>query len=486
MPVYLTPFVAEQERANFWQVAWLLLCFSAVTLGASLFGGHLLAYGLTLVIAAAAACCFAVGRSANTMLVVLVVYALCAFYLTLVGLALFEQDTRNLLAVTKNLLVCAGWAWIALHYRGPVRLLPGLLLLTWGVLAVQPWQIARFSLPWAGYVMNTYVPLSLFFIAFYALTAARPPRSFVPCSGSLYVCTWLVLLSAPVGWLLSYVLINSELIVWQQALKGYSHIEGYPRNWWAYISGQLYPRASGTAEDPIFYGYLAGFLAYIWLVRGSLMWAGLLTLLVIAAVVKGAMMLLLGGVVFWAILHFCAPLSFMRSVLGLLLLSGLVMFYVLASGVSQTSADIHVLGLWLPFEQVWKGEVSLSNVVFGHGIGSSGNLFKAMMGSGLSHRAWLEGGAESGFGLIFYQTGALGLTLLLLLIAKGFQRCQHNATRGLWLVYWANAAIQENLINLNFLALLFVTVAVLELSYRKDSVNAPSNNQSYRRAQPGG
>ncbi|WP_075881501.1 hypothetical protein [Vreelandella massiliensis] len=487
MSAYSPPFCAEQERAFSWQTLWLLLCFLAVALGGGVLGSPFVTYVFTFGVAGAGVLVFSVGRSMNTLLAILLVYALCAFYYTLWGLAFFEQDTRNLLAVFKNLLILAGMAWVAVHFRGFPRWLPLTLAAYFLLLTVQPWQAARFSLPWAGYLMNTYVPLAVFFLAFYTVTAKQPHRAFIPASGSLYVGTLLVLISAPVGWLVSHILLDTELISLQQALKGYSHIEGYPRNWWAYLGGNLYLRLSGTAEDPIFYGYLAGFFAYIWLVRGALVWAGLLTLIVIAAVAKGAMMLLLGGVAFWTVLHFLHPLSFLRSLLGALLLAALVGFYVVASGVSQTSADIHVLGLWLPFEQVLKGEVGLFQVLFGHGIGSSGNLYKAMMGSELSHLQWLQGGAESGFGLVFYQTGAVGLGLLLALIACGFKRCQTSAARGLWLVYWANAAVQENLINLNFITLLLVTVAILELSDlrlsdKKDRANASGHYQPHRRA----
>lgn len=455
---------------------------AAVALGASVFNSPF-KEALALALACAGALALFIGRPANTLLAMLVVYALSSFYLALLSISWFSMDARQLVAVFKNAVVCAGLLWIALQYRGPVRVLPWLWVLGLCVLAVQPFQSARFSMSWAGYGLNTYLPLALFFLALYALTERSSGDAAARfTSASLYTVTLLLLISAPLGLLVHYTLLPDTLLIEQQALKGYSHIEGYPRNWWAYLGGSLYLRLSGTAEDPIFFGYTAGFLAYIWLSRGALVWAGLLVLLVVASLVKGAMMLLLAGMVFWAVLHFLRPLRFLRTLLGIALMSSLVTFYVMASGVSQTSADIHVLGLWLPFEQVWKGEVDIAQALFGHGIGSSGNLFKALMGSELSHREWLAGGAESGFGLIFYQTGLIGLGVLLLLIVRGFQRCRLDVTRGLWVVYWANAAVQENLINLNFLALLFVTVAVLELSYRKDTVDAPGNHKPYRRA----
>lgn len=465
----------DQERTAAWQTAWLLLCMTAVAMSASLFDSPTREI-LTLLLAGAGALALFVGHTTNMLLITLIAYALGGFYLTLSGIAWFSVDIRQFIAIFKNLIILASFAWIAVQYRGSLRLLPWAWAFLVAVLAFQPFQDYRFSLPWAGYGLNTYLPLALFFLAFYALSERSHPVAHRFVSSSLYMATLLFMISAIVGLVVSLYLLPNALIVEQQALKGYGHIDGYPRNWWSYLGGSLYLRLAGTAEDPVFFGYIAGFLAYIWLSRGSPVWAGLLVLLVIASLVKGAMMLLLGGVVFWAILYFSRPVSFLRSWLAITLLGGLIAFYVIASGISQTSADVHVLGLWLPFEQMLKGETSIIESVFGHGIGSSGNLYKSISEEPLSNLAWLQGGAESSFGLIFYQTGFVGLALLLALILRGFQRCRMDAARGLWIVYWANAAVQENLINLNYLTLLFITVAILELPYRKDQHHAPGHN----------
>lgn len=117
-----------------------------------------------------------------------------------------------------------------------------------------------------------------------------------------------------------------------------------------------------------------------------------------------------------------------------------------------------------------KGETGSWQTLFGHELGTSGNLFKAAAGGELSHLAWLRGGAESGVGLLFYQTGALGQSLVVWLLIRGYQQLTQATTQGLWVglwvVYWASAAVQENLINLNFLALLLV-VAIFEQNIKE-------------------
>ena len=461
------PCATRREGAALAMLAWLCLGFIGVALLQATLGSTswaLLAVAALAVLAALPL--LVLSTPPQALLVTLLAYTLCAFYLTLGLTQHFAMDARTAFAGFKNLLLLTVLVWWALGPGGtasPWRPMEWLFAL---FLVALVWVETPMLAPRLGYFLNSFLPLLLCFLALRRLPEGGAYR---PRQGSaLLVITLAFLATAPLGWIISHHLIDSEVLIAQQAAKGYGHIEGYPRNWWTYLQGELYLRLSGTAEDPVLYGYFAAFLGYLWLARGGLVWVGLLSLVVLASMVKGAMLLMASGLAFWWLFQGARPLARLHGILGALLMLLLIAFYVWASGVSETSADVHVLGLWLPFQQVLVGEVGAWQAWFGHGLGSSGNLYKASLGGALSNLEWLRGGAESGFGLVFYQTGAVGLALLLWLVYRGTRHLKAPAARGLWVIYWANAAVQENLINLNYLTLLLAALALLEAWHGKE------------------
>lgn len=398
-------------------------------------------------------------------------YLAFAFSLTLGVQATTALDARTSLAVFKNVVLLAiiarlawpqeGTGWAPPPGRKPkqLRMLEWLLATLFTVLLLA--ASATPLMPRMGYALNTYLPLGLFFIALPCIHSQAAHSEYAERSAWLNTLTLLFLITVPLGLIVSHYLISPETLILQQAAKGYDHINGYPRNWWSEIGGDLYLRLTGTAEDPILYGYLAGFLAYVALIRGRLVAAGILLTVLTASLVKGALLMVIGA---WTLAGLFRLLLMPpgRCALGVALMSMVIAVYVFGSEVVRTSANAHVLGLWLPFEQALKGEVPPQELLIGHGPGSSGNLFKASLDGELAWREWLSGGAESGFGLLFYQTGIVGAGLVLWLIVCGFARLHKPASLGLWTMYWANSAVQENLINLNYLALLLACLMLLE------------------------
>ena len=107
------------------------------------------------------------------------------------------------------------------------------------------------------------------------------------------------------------------------------------------------------------------------------------------------------------------------------------------------------MGLLTPLQSAFE-EKNLESL-FGHGVGSSGNLVKIHLKADMDDDEWLGGGAESGLGLLVYQIGLVGAALILSLVMSIYNCLKSDISRSAWLIYWVNVLLQENLINLNYL-----------------------------------
>lgn len=447
--------------AESWLRGWLLL----VWLGGYLLVVALLQAGLAvgstaglvaLVLAVAVpvlAVVAARGEWLSGLLVGLVAYLFFAFYLSLWTQEVFGVSTRMALALAKNLLLLGLLAWGILSL-GRLRWHSLVAWLFLGYVLISMMQGAQVPVVAQGYLLNSFLPLALVFLLLLGhLNSAAPPSPTLPLR---LVGLWL-LAALPLGFLVSHYLVPSDVIVAQQLAKGYGDIDGLPRNWWTWLGGERFLRMTGSAEDPIFYGYLLAFVGFLLLVRRRWVLALAVMLVLLSTWVKGALLLWVLAAVLWLWL---ARLRYHGAALVVPIMLVLLVPYLLASKLGDTSASVHLQGLLLPFSQIPHN--STVENLFGHGIGSSGNLYKAHLGGELSYSEWVGGGAESGFGLVLYQTGLVGLGGLLWLIVVCVSLMRDPAAQALWAVYWVNATLQENLINLNFLVLLLVAVLYLE------------------------
>lgn len=386
---------------------------------------------------------------------VLFAYLIAAFYLNLFALYFYNIDVRVTLALLKNAFILCTLFFILIRYKrcATTGIVYFIYVLIVTVISDTPLQATL------GYLVNTFIPIALLLTIAKASIVNIQKGKQVTSFSFFWLITIGIFFSALAGVLFSYFIIDREIIIDQQAIKGYGHIEGLPRNWWSNINGALYPRLAGTAEDPIFFGYFCAFMSYIAFSFKKYFLGLLLISLVLFSLVKGAFLLVLLSGLCLIFFKF-SKVVIKESVAGAYAFAGIVAAYIAISSVSNTSANVHVLGLLRPFNNI--PNIGWVQNMLGHGAGSSGNLYKAEMQGNLSYQEWLQGGAESSFGLLFYQTGFLGLIILFSALFNIFKVLRNDAAKALWVIYWANASIQENLINLNYLAMLFATIIVLE------------------------
>jgi hypothetical protein len=143
-----------------------------------------------------------------------------------------------------------------------------------------------------------------------------------------------------------------------------------------------------------------------------------------------------------------------------LLIISYIGLQIFIAEILKSSASIHILGLTLPFINI--GEYSFIEVLFGHGIGSGGNALKGVIGSDMSIMEWLQTGSESGIGTIFYQLGSIGLMNIIIINYRIIFSLRTLEAKFIYFFYFLNMFIQENLINLNLLLLVFFTIIIIE------------------------
>tara|TARA_B110000196_G_C21152258_1_gene670560 strand:+ start:3248 stop:4582 length:1335 start_codon:yes stop_codon:yes gene_type:complete len=243
-------------------------------------------------------------------------------------------------------------------------------------------------------------------------------------------------------------------------LKGLEPYKGVPLNWYTQFGGGFIMRFTHFFEDPILLGYLLAFISVYFFVRGKLLMSVFFCALIILTLTKGAMLWLILTTGFFTLKKFGINNR-------LVLMSSYILFLILMSLISfKTSLGVHIEGLVSPF--VNSSQYTLIEILFGHGIGSGGNLLKAYLGGGMEHTAWLESGAESGLGTLMYQTGLLGLSTFFIIVYKILGVLKSHISVGLYLGYVFNFLLQENLINFSYISLLTLIILYIELSLQKE------------------
>ena len=250
------------------------------------------------------------------------------------------------------------------------------------------------------------------------------------------------------------------------SLKGYEPIEGLPRSWWAQIENIAFIRFPITLENPITASYLSAFLTMILIYLSRYTLAFIFFIFTLFSFSKGAIIALALYVItiifsriFPLFKKICLKIfnSFTMITLLIIIYIGLQVFI---AGILKTSASIHILGLTLPFINI--GDYSFVEVLFGHGIGSGGNSLKGVIGSDMPIMEWLQSGSESGIGTLFYQLGSIGLLSILVINYKIIFLLKTLEAKFIYFFYFLNMFIQENLINLNLLLLVFFTIIIIE------------------------
>lgn len=313
------------------------------------------------------------------------------------------------------------------------------------------------------YLANSFIPIALL-ITFISLKSQAPD---LPSYSNTNIRPWavLLLLSAPIGALISLVLIPPEYFLEQQSAKGYELISGYPRPWWTNIGDNLYLRFPGTSEDPILFGYITAAVSLALISEKKKALAILTILLTFISMSKGAIIWLIGSL----ILSVLSEKLKQKRLVYFASSSAIIALYLQGASNLKTSASVHLVGLLSPIQNALSSPGIES--MLGHGIGSSGNILKSYLMGDLSHDDWLSGGAESGLGLVIYQSGLLGGITLALATFSAFKKLKSPLSKSAWAIYWINALMQENLVNLNYLICLFVVIYAAEQAYINSKLN---------------
>lgn len=404
---------------------------------------------------------------------ILIAYYILAFYIAIFSPKISDvspSEIRTALALTKNLSICGTLCVYVFFNRRKINVLSiestfGICILLSALIPVD-YTSVKFQ-----YLANSYIPLYLSVIAIATFLKSPPTRS-----NNLNYQAWInpILITAPAGFIISYLLIPSDFFVTHQEAKGYELISGLPRNWWSSVGDSLYLRFSGTSEDPILFGYLCAALATILSAQKRYIGLFLLAALTISSLSKGAIIWMLGSILI--------PLAIKRfkwkAPAYTLITLALIYLYINGSSDLKTSANVHLIGLATPFIQA----INTPNIssLIGHGVGSSGNILKSALLGDISNDDWLSGGAESGLGLLIYQTGLIGATVAVALVIIIFRKLQSDTSKSAWIVYWANALLQENLINLNYIILLTAVIFTCESITYKSAKGLVTQKDSNR------
>lgn len=327
------------------------------------------------------------------------------------------------------------------------------------------------------YLFNSFLPFWLILILLYFFLIEINNNSVFRKSFYLILNqTYFILIAILLGiyscgfilYFNSWEGINFEHIY---SLKGYELLEGFPRSWWFPLGDKLYFRFVALVDNPITSGYISSLICITALSKRY--WFIFIFFLIscILSFSKGSMLLLFSctffGLFYTIFPSLTAKMSkkLLSSVyIFIIIILFLVALVTAMMQLTQTSADIHWLGLTLPFLHIQ--EYTLTEFIFGHGIGSGGNFLKGAMGSeNISFMTWLKSGSESGIGTIFYQIGLCGLFFFVLAYLKVYKLLQAPYCKIIMIVYFFNLLLQENLLNLNILILLFFSIIMIEIHY---------------------
>jgi hypothetical protein len=241
--------------------------------------------------------------------------------------------------------------------------------------------------------------------------------------------------------------------------KGLISYGDYPASWKDKISSLKTIRYAGTFFDPIQFGYFCSFASFFCLSHRKREVKILGIFFLYSLYLSGSK----GAVSFFIMSLF---LTIWRRYIGYLFwqvafcLSG---FFIFISTILSTSGKIHFAGLIGGVFSIISSPIK--NMVFGYGIGAGGNLSIDKNNSLSSNVSWLESGAESGFGVLIYQTGFFGVISFLLLLFYVFYSINtsrvlsgrsKSSLLAILISYFTCFLLQENLVNTSIMLMMFL------------------------------
>ncbi|QCY11381.1 hypothetical protein [Pseudomonas sp. MPC6] len=390
---------------------------------------------------------------------ILIAYYLIGFYSFTITPQISEithSAIRTSLALTKNTAICVLLSITLISLTLKDKEFPFSMLIFCACVIIGTITPVQHSGAKFQYLANSFIPLVLSLLILYRLSTNKS-------SLKINSTPWLVLLalSVPIGALISLILMPPEYYQDQQGAKGFELIAGYPRIWWTPIGDHFILRFPGTSEDPILFGYIAASIALALYSESKYIKFFIAMAITIISLSKGAIIWLAGSILISAV----SSRVTQRNLVYILSVIALITLYLKGASDLNTSANVHILGLFGPIETALTNR-DLSSLI-GHGIGSSGNILKSYLLGDISQDDWLGGGAESSLGLLVYQIGLIGVAAFFASIIKIFTNIKSPIAKSAWLIYWTNAMLQENLINLNYIILLTFVVATIESNHQK-------------------
>jgi len=322
------------------------------------------------------------------------------------------------------------------------------------------------------YLANVYIPL-LFSLHIYIFTLSKNnfyinvnkfrifPVHFVLIT-LILIDIFFILLD-----MVSFIDLYSFYMEVGRILRG----EGTVGNFRTIIFGMQINRIPGIFADPIVAGYaLTGiFFFFFFTIKNLYLKIILLTLvfiLIFMTFSKAAYIMLTIGLL--GLFIYKIKMSLNKKIILIIWMYVITLIFAILralQGEVGDSSAIHVLGLVLPFSQPFG-----INYFIGNDLGSGGNM-----------GGWLEQGAESFIGLLMYNTGLIGVLLIVFI----FLRLTITAIKRkdligeffiavLLPVFWVSF-LQENSFNLSYTVPRLILYTLIMLYFYSFVINKQRN-----------
>ena len=265
--------------------------------------------------------------------------------------------------------------------------------------------------------------------------------------------------------ILSFIDLEAFYMEVGKVLRG----EGSAGNFRTTIFDIQTSRIPGLFADPIVAGYALStlFFFFFFSIRNlKIILLTIILILIIMTFSKAAYLMLTVGVL--GLLIYKLKLSVNKKIVLIVGMYGLTLTFAilraLQDGVTDSSA-IHVLGLVLPFSQSFG-----MNYIFGNNLGSGGNM-----------GGWVEQGAESFIGLLMYNTGLIGVLVVVFIFFKlTIIAIKRKDLIGKFFItvllptFWASF-LQENSFNLSYVVPRIILFTFIILYFYSLSTNLQRN-----------
>ena len=323
-----------------------------------------------------------------------------------------------------------------------------------------------------AYLLNSFLPLFmgliLLLISLQIIEKTPASLNHILRGNYVYFCLIIVCVCIWYGYAidLTYDIFRPDLSsAYRAEHRGLIDYGDYPASWKDKISGIEIRRFAGAFFDPIQFGYFCAFASFFAINcrRPIFILFGVFFLYALyLSGSKGATSFFLMAT-FLTIWHRYIRLFYWP------IATALIGSFLLVSSLLSSSGKVHLAGLLGGTLSILNS--SVKNMLFGYGIGSGGNLsLNESDGSISGDHTWLASGAESGFGVLIFQTGILGVFSFFLLLLYLFHylnsstvlsKNSKSACLSLLVSYFACLLLQENLINSSILMMMFLTFTML-------------------------